>query len=144
MIITKTKRVNMVKLTSSGNVLVVTMLFQLLFGGYLVAKDYYAYGDTGSALTVLVIYVLLGVFTAMFLFGKRLGLIGILWLSTILIVFHTVFLIISFGTVDAGLHDPLANWWATLLRYPFFLLTLIFSIRIYRERRESFRSQQGK
>jgi hypothetical protein len=133
----------MVKLTSSGKALVVTMLFQLLFGGYLIAKDFYAYDDTGSALTVLVIYVLLGVFTAMFLFGKQRGLAGVLWLSTILIIFHTVFVIItSFGQVDAGLHDPLANWWSTLLRYPFFVLTLIFSIRIYRERRKSLRSQQ--
>ena len=122
-------------LTGSGRALVVTMLFQLLFGGYLTAQDYYAYNYTGSALTVLGIYGLLGVFTAMFLFGKRLGLAGILWLSTILIIFHTVFIILAFGPVDAGVHDPLANWWATLLRYPFFLLTLIFSIRIYRERR---------
>jgi hypothetical protein len=133
----------MVKLTSSGKALVVTMLFQLLFGGYLIAEDFYAYDDTGSALTVLVIYVLLGVFTAMFLFGKRLGLAGILWLSTILIIFQTVFIIItSFGQVDAGLHDPSANLWVILLRYPFFLLTLIFSIRIYRERREYLKSQQ--
>jgi hypothetical protein len=126
----------MVKFTSSGKALVITMLFQLLFGGYMVAKDYYAYNDTGSALTVLVIYVLLGVFTAMFLFGKQLGFSGILWLSSILIIFHTLFIIISFGPMDAGVHDPLANWWATLLRYPFFLLTLVFSIRISRERRE--------
>jgi hypothetical protein len=132
----------MVKLTSSGKALVVTMLLQLLFGGYLVAKDFYAYDDTGSALTVLVIYVLLGVFTAMFLSGKRFGLAGILGLSTILIIFHTVFIILSIGPMDAGLHDPMANWWSTLLRYPFFLLTLIFSIRIYRERRDSLRSQQ--
>jgi hypothetical protein len=34
---------------------------------------------------------------------------------------------------DAGLHDPLANWWATLLMYLFSLLTLIFAIRAYRE-----------
>lgn len=130
------------KLTSSGKALIVTMLFQLLFGGYLTAKDFYAYDDIGSALTVLVIYGLLGVFTSMFLFGKRLGLAGVLWLSTILIIFHTVFFIISLGPVNAGVHDPLANWWATLLRYPFFLLTLIFSIRIYRERREYLRNQQ--
>jgi len=122
-------------LTGSGKALVVTMLFQLLFGGYLTAQDYYAYNDTGSALTVLGIYGLLGVFTAMFLFGKRLGLAGILWLSTILIIFHTVFIVLSFGPVDAGVHDPTANLWATLLRYPFFLLTLISCIRIYRERR---------
>jgi hypothetical protein len=132
----------MVKITSSGKALVVTMLFQLLFGEYLIAKDYYAYDDTGSALTVLVIYGLLGIFTALFLFGKQPGLAGVLWLSTLLILFHTVFIIItSFSPVNAGLHDPMANWWSTLLRYPFFLLTLIFSIRIYRERRESIRSQ---
>jgi hypothetical protein len=133
----------MTKLTSSGKALVVTMLFQLLFGGYLIAKDFYAYDDTGSALIVLVIYFLLGVFSALFLFGKRLGFTGILGLSIILIIFHTVFIFITFwGQVDAGLHDPLANWWSTLLRYPFFVLTLIFSIRIYRERREYLRSQQ--
>jgi hypothetical protein len=131
----------MVKLSSSGKALVVMMLFQLLFGGYLAAKDFYAYDDTESALTVLAIYVLLGVFSALFLFGKHLGLAGILWLSTILIIFHTVFIILSIGSVDAGLHDPMANWWSTLLRYPFFLVTLIFSIRIYRERREYLRSQ---
>jgi hypothetical protein len=108
----------------------------------LAAKDCYAYDDTASALIVIVIYGLLGVFTAMFLFGKQFGLAGVLWLSTILITFHTVFIIMSFGPVDAGLHDPMANWWSTLLRYPFFLLTLIFSIRVYRERRESIRSQQ--
>jgi hypothetical protein len=131
------------KLTSSGKALVVTMLFQLLFGGYLIAQDFHAYDDAGSALTVLVIYGLLGIFTAMFLFGKRPGLVGILWLSTILIVFHTAFIIITaFGQVDAGLHDPLANWWATLLRYPFFLLTFIFCIRIYRERRAYLRDQK--
>jgi hypothetical protein len=130
-----------VKLTSSVKALVVTMLFQLLFGGYLIAQDFYAYDDPESALTVLVIYVLLGIFTAMFLFGKQRGLAGILWLSTILIIFHSVFIILSIGPVDAGLHDPMANWWSTLLRYPFFLLTLIFSIRIYRERRQYLRSQ---
>jgi hypothetical protein len=35
--------------------------------------------------------------------------------------------------VDAGLHDPLMNWWATLLMYMFALLTLIFTFKIYRE-----------
>jgi hypothetical protein len=139
---TKLKWRKMMKLTSSGKALVVTMLFQLLFGGYLISKDFYAYNDTASALTVLGIYVLLGVFTALFLFGKRHGLNGILWLSTILIVFHTIFIIISLGPVNAGLHDPMANWWSTLLRYPFFLLTLIFSIRVYRERRQYLRSLQ--
>jgi hypothetical protein len=130
------------KLTSSGKALVVTMLFQLLFGGYLAAKDFYAYEDATSTLTVLIIYLLLGVFTAMFLFGKRLGLVGILWQSTILIIFHSVFIFISAGPLDAGVHDPLANWWATLLRYPFFLLTLIFYIKVSRESRQNLRTQE--
>ena len=82
-------RRNIVGLSSSGKALVVTMLFRLLFGGYLIAQDYYAYDDIGSALTVLGIYVLLGIFTAMFVFEKRIGLAGILWLSIILIIFHT-------------------------------------------------------
>jgi hypothetical protein len=124
-----------VGLTGSGKALIVTSLFRLLFGGYLVAQDYYAYNDSGSALTVLGIYVLLGVFTTIFLFGKSFGLAGILWLSVILIIFHTAFIILSLGQVDAGLHDPLENWWATLLRYPFFLLTLFFSMRVYSENR---------
>ena len=34
---------------------------------------------------------------------------------------------------DPGLHDPLVNWWATLLMYLFSLLTITFSIRAYRE-----------
>jgi hypothetical protein len=130
------------KLTGSGKALVVTMLFQLLFGGYLAAKDFYAYNDATSTLTVLFIYLLLGVFTALFLFGKRLGLVGILWQSTILIIFHSVFIFISAGPLDAGAHDPWTNWWATLLRYPFFLLTLIFYIKVSRESRVYLKNPQ--
>jgi hypothetical protein len=132
----------MMGITGNGKALVLTMLFNLLFGGYLAGKDQYGYNDAGSALIVLLIYIVLGIFTAMFLFGKRLGLTGILGLSAILIIFHTIFIIISLGPVDAGVHSPLANWWSTLLRYPFFMLTLIFSIRIYKEKREYVRSQQ--
>lgn len=132
----------MLELTRSGKALVVTMLFNLLFGVYLAGKDQYDYNDTESALTVLLIYIMLGIFTALFLAGKRIGLTGLLGLSTILIIAHTGFIIMSFGLVDAGVHSPLANWWASLLRYPFFLLTLIFSNRIYRERREYYKSQQ--
>lgn len=128
-------------LTGSGKALVVTMLFRLLFGGYLIVQDYYSYDDTGSAMTVLVIYALLGIFTAMFFFGKRFGLAGILWLSIILIIFHTVFTILSIGQIDAGAHSPANNLWSTWLRYPLFLLTLIFSINVYREKHESLRNQ---
>ena len=130
------------KLTGNAKALVVIVLFQLIFGGCLAAKDQFVYSDSVSAVTVLVIYVLIGVFAAMFLSGNRMGLIGMLGVSSLLVISHTAFIFItSFGQVDAGLHDPLANWWATMLRYPFFLLTLIFSIKIYRERRAYLRSQ---
>ena len=124
----------MVGLTGSGKALVVTLLFRLLFGGYLIGTDQYCYNDIGSALTVLLIYVLLGSFAALFLFGKRYGLIGVMGLSVIIIILHSIYIIVTLGqTTDAGVHDPLDNLWATLLRYPFFLLTLIFSIRVYGE-----------
>jgi ABC-type polysaccharide/polyol phosphate export permease len=124
-------------LTSSGKTLVVIQLFRLLFGGYLVGTDQYRYGDTESALTVLGIYLLLGMFTTLFLFGRRSGLIGITWLSVIIIIFHTVFTVLAAGgTIEAGLHDPLDNWWATLLRYIFFLSTIIYVVRVRRENRK--------
>ena len=123
-------------LTSSGKALIVIQLFRLLFGGYLVGTDQYRYNDTESALTVLGIYLLLGIFTTLFLFGRRSGLIGIIWLSVILIMFHTVFTVLAAsGTIEAGLHDPLVNWWATLLRYIFFLLTIIYAVKTRRENR---------
>ena len=121
-------------LTGSGKALVVTLLFRLLFGGYLVGMDQYRFNDIESALTVLLIYVLLGIFAALFLLGKRYGLIGVIGLEVIFIILNSIFIIVTLGQIaDAGLHDPLANWWATLLRYLFSLLTLIFSIRVYRE-----------
>jgi hypothetical protein len=124
----------MVGLTGSGKALVVTLLFRLLFGGYLVGMDQYRFNDIESALTVLLIYVLLGIFAALFLLGKRYGLIGVMGLEVIFIIMQSIFIIVTLGQIaDAGLHDPLANWWATLLMYLFSLLTLIFSIRVYRE-----------
>jgi len=123
--------------STSGKALIVTLIFRLLFGGYLVIQDYYVYNDAGSALTVLGIYVVLGIFTALFIFGKRAGLHGVIWLSTALIIFHTVFIVVSFGQADAGLHSPTSNLWAAILRYPFYLLTLIFTLKVFRERSRS-------
>jgi len=123
-----------VGLTGSGKALVVTLLFRLLFGGYLVGMDQYRFNDIESALTVLLIHVLLGIFAALFLLGKRYGLIGVMSLEVIFIILQSVFIIVTLGQIaDVGLHDPLANWWATLLMYLFSLLTIIFSIRVYRE-----------
>ncbi len=44
-------------LTKNGKALAVTMLLQLIFGGYLAGKDLYDYNDPESALTVLVIFL---------------------------------------------------------------------------------------
>ena len=121
-------------LTGSGKALVVTLLFRLLFGGYLVGKDQYYFNDIESALTVLLINVLLGISAALFLLGKRYGLIGVMGLSAFIIISQSIFIIVALGqTPDARVHDPLDNWWAILLYYLFSLLTLIFSIRAYRE-----------
>ena len=123
---------HMVGLTGSGKALVVTLLFRLLFGGYLVGKDQYYFSDIESALTVLLINVLLGISAALFLLGKRYGLIGLMGLSAFIIISQSIFIIMALGQ-NIHYHDPLDNWWAILLHYLFSLLTLIFSIREYRE-----------
>ena len=122
------------ELTWSSKALVVTLLFRLLFGGYLIGMDQYRFNDIESALTVLLIYGLIGIFATLFLLGKRYGLLGIIGLDVIFIVSQSVFTIVTLSQiVDPGLHDPLVNWWATLLMYLFSLLTIIFSIKAYRE-----------
>ena len=124
----------MVKLTWSGKALVVTLFFRLLFGGYLAGMDQYSFNDVESALSVLLIYGLIGIFATLFLLGKRYGLKGIIGLDVIFIIIQSVFTIVTLSQiVDPGLHDPLVNWWATLLMYLFSLLTIILSIRAYRE-----------
>ncbi|MGA9140165.1 MAG: hypothetical protein WBZ29_08070 [Methanocella sp.] len=122
------------ELTWNGKALVVTLLFQLLFGGYLIGMDLYNYHDAESALTVLLIYGLIGIFATLFISGKKYGLAGIIGLDVVFIISQSVFTVLALGQmVDAGLHGPLANWWAALLMYLFSLLTLIFAIRVYRE-----------
>jgi hypothetical protein len=128
------KEVHVMELTGNGKALVVTMFFRLLFGGYVIAMDQYRFNDVESAWTVLVIYVLLSIFVTLFLSGKRYGLVGVIGLEVVFIILNSVFLILALGQItDVGLHDPLDNWWATLFRYTFSLLTLLFSIRAYIE-----------
>jgi hypothetical protein len=122
------------KLTGSGKALVVTLFFRLLFGGYLMGMDQYLFNDVESAWTVLLIYGLIAIFAALFLLGKRRGLIGIIGLDIVFIILQSIFIIATLGQIaDAGLHDPLSNWWASVLMYLFSLLTLTFAIRAYRE-----------
>jgi hypothetical protein len=123
-----------VELTWSIKALVVTLFFRLFFGGYLIGLDQYLFNDVESALTVLLIYGLIAIFAALFLLGKRYGVIGVIGLDVIFIILQSMFIIVTLSQIaDAGLHDPLANWWATLLMYLFSLLTLIFAIKIYKE-----------
>ena len=122
------------ELTWSSKALIVTLFFRLLFGGYLIGMDQYFFNDVESALTVLLIYGLIGIFAALFLLGKRYGIIGIIGLDVVFIILQSLFIVATLSqTADAGLHDPLANWWATLLMYLFSLLTLTFAIKIYKE-----------
>ena len=118
------------KLTWSSKALVVTLLFRMLFGGYLIGMDQYNFNDIESALTVLLIYGLIGIFVTLFLLGKKYGLKFVIGLDVIFIILQSVFTIATLSQIaDAGLHDPLVNWWATLLMYIFSLLTITFSIR---------------
>jgi hypothetical protein len=130
----KQRRRNLMNLTKIGKALVVTLLFRLLFGGYLIGMDHYRFNDLESALTVLLIYGLIGIFATLFILGSRYGLLGLIGLDTIFITLQITFTILSLSKiVDSGLHDPRVNWWATLLMCLFSLLTLIFSLSANRE-----------
>jgi len=122
------------ELTWSGKALIVTLLFRLLFGGYLMGMDQYNFNDVNSAVTVLVIYVSISVFATLFLIGKRIGLIGIVGFEVVFIVVQLIFTIASLSQItDPGLHDPVANWWGTLLMFMFSILTLVFAFKTYKE-----------
>lgn len=128
---------NTLELTWNGKALVVTLLFRLLFGGYIIGVDQYQFNDPDSALTVLVIYVLIAIFATLFLFGKRIGLAGMIGLEAIFLLLNSMFLVLASGQItDAGMHDPMDNWWSTLLRFLFSIFTLVFSINIYKETQE--------
>jgi hypothetical protein len=126
----------MLELKWNAKALMVTLLFRLLFGGYVVSMDQYLFNDIDSALTVLIIYLLIGIFATLFLMGKRYGLLGIMGLESIFIILNSVFIVLTLGQIaDPGMHDPLSNWWATVLRYLFSLLTLTLAFKVYRETR---------
>jgi hypothetical protein len=126
------------ELTISGKALIITLLFRLLFGGYIAGMDNYAFNDFESALTVLLIYGLLGIFTALFLLSdKKLGLLGIIGLDAVFITLQVAFIAASLSqNINAGLHDPVSNWWATVLMILFSLLTLVIALKAYRENKK--------
>ena len=131
------------ELTWSSKALVVTLFFRMLFGGYLMGMDQYSFNDVGSALTVLVIYGLIGVFATLFLLGKRFGLTAIIALDAVFIVLQSVFTIASLSQItDPGLHNPIANWWATLLMFMFSILTIALAIKTKKNTNTSVRISQ--
>ncbi len=126
------------ELSMAGRALMVVIGVRLVFGLYLALNDHFSYHDTTSAVTVLAIYVLLGGFALMFLYGRRSGLWLLLGLSAVLIIAHTVFAVMDLtGVTDAGLHGVANNPWPTVLRYVFFLATLGFGVKALRERSDS-------
>ncbi|MCW4014439.1 MAG: hypothetical protein NWF07_15835 [Candidatus Bathyarchaeota archaeon] len=125
---------NKLRLTGNGRALTTVLFFRMLFGGYLIAMDQYRYSDPDSAWTVLAIYLMMGVFTSLYIYGKPIGLKLLIGLETVFILLNTVFIGIALGGfADVGMHGPLDNIWETALRYLFSVLTLFLSIRAYRE-----------
>ena len=123
------------ELSTAGRAFMVVIGVRLVFGVYLALNDHFSYRDTTSAVTVLAIYVLLGGFTVMFLYGKRSGLWLLLGLSAVLIVAHTAFAVMDLtGATDAGLHGVANNPWPTILRYVFFVATFGFGVKVLCER----------
>jgi len=123
------------ELSTAGKAFVLTMGARLVFGLYLALNDHFNYRDTGSAVTVLGIYALLAVFTAMFLCGRRPGLYLALGLSAVLILAHTAFTVMDLANLtDSGPHSVYNNPWPTALRYLFFLATFGLGARLWFER----------
>lgn len=119
-----------------GKVVIVTSLFRLLYGGYLIGNDLYRFNDANSALQVLLIYGLIGFFTSLFVSGKRYGLFCLIGLDILFIIAQSVFSILTLSKIiDPGLHDPLTNWWSMVLMIFFSLMSLIFSLKTSKESR---------
>ena len=127
--------VNEIRLSGNGIALVVTLMFCLLLGGYFIGFDLYYYNDPDSAMSVLVLYSLIGIFGTLFLLGKRYGIVGLMGLSGILFIAQLAYVIVYIAqtATDPGWHDPSANWFVTVLDILFSLLVLVFSFKVYRE-----------
>ena len=131
-----TNEVKQTGLTRAGITLVVTQLFRLLFGGYLIGFDLYYYNDLESALSVFLIYTIIGILTTLFLLGKkRVGLIGLIAVSIILFIMQSIYIIVylSSPTPDPSWHNPFASWWALVSNFAFPILTLVFTVKLNKE-----------
>lgn len=127
---------HMQELSTCAVALIILQLFRLLFGGYLIGLDQFHYNDFESAVSVLMIYGIIGILTALFLIGRlKIGLLGLIALSIILLIMQSVYITvyISQTTPDPSWHSPFAFWWATLSNFLFPLLTLGLAIKVYKE-----------
>ncbi|MHA1421649.1 MAG: hypothetical protein ACTSSD_06100 [Candidatus Thorarchaeota archaeon] len=124
-----------IRLSRNGIALVVILMFCLLLGGYFIGTDLYHYNDLDSAMTVLVLYSIMGIFGALFLLDKRYGLLGLMALSAFLLIAQLLYIVVFFAqtTIGPSWHDPSANWFITLLDILFSVLVLVFSFKVYRE-----------
>lgn len=124
-----------ISLSRNGIALIVTLMFTLLLGGYFIGTDTFHYNDPESAMSVLVLYSMLGIFGTLSLLGKRFGLLGLMCLSGLLAIAQLAYVIVFHSGVATGpgWHDPSANWFITILDIIFSLLVLVFSFRVYRE-----------
>ncbi len=127
--------VNEISLSRNGITLVVTLMFSLLLGGYFIGTDIFHYNDPESAMSVLVLYSLLGILGTLFLLGKRYGLVGLMVLSGFLLIAQIAYVGVFLALVPMGpgWHDPSANWFITSLDIIFSLLILVFSFKVYKE-----------
>ncbi len=93
--------------------------------------DQYLFNDTDSALTVIGIYGLTGLFFSLYLFGKRLGLKALMGLEAIMLGMNLLYTVGSVTQMfDPGLHDPLSSTWLTLTQILFSALTLFLTIKV--------------
>ncbi|MHA1928607.1 MAG: hypothetical protein ACTSV2_08540 [Candidatus Thorarchaeota archaeon] len=97
--------------------------------------DQFYYNDLESAISVFLIYTIVGILTVLFLLGKRSSLLGLIALSIILLVMQTIYIIVYFSVPvpDPSWHNPIASWWALVSNTLFPLLTLAFATKVYRE-----------
>ncbi len=122
-------------LSRTSFILLVTMLFYLLFAGFLIGVDLFHYNDPESAISVLIIYGLMGGLTSLFIAGKKYSLIGLIVITAILLVAQVGYMVVyaTAPVTDPSAHDPFANLLVTVLNSLFPLLTLILGLQIRRE-----------